>query len=84
VKFDELAAKQLKKMDPSIRKRILEYIRKNLEGTENPRVLGDPLIGDKTGLWRYRVSNYRIICELLDETLIIDIIRLGHRKDVYK
>ena len=75
--------KTLRKMDPSIRTTILEWIDKNLEGCENPRIHGKPLKGDKKGVWRYRVGDYRVFAQIKDSTLLILILEVGHRSVVY-
>ena len=63
---------------------ILNWIEKNLEGCSNPRLFGKPLSGDRKGQWRYRVGDYRIITLIQDNKLIILVIAIGHRRDIYK
>ncbi len=84
VVLSELARKELKKMDRHVSSMILGWIRKNLEGCENPRSIGKALTGDKSGAWRYRVGDYRIICNIHDTEIIILILSIGHRKEVYR
>ncbi|MBU5669879.1 type II toxin-antitoxin system RelE/ParE family toxin [Peptoniphilus sp. MSJ-1] len=84
VKFSNKANKIFKKIDRPIQKLIISYLENNLEGCENPRAIGKALVGNKKGLWRYRIGNYRLICEIKDYDLIILIINLGHRRDIYK
>ena len=76
--------KVFKKLDPSVQKLVASYIKHNLENTDNPRNHGKALVGDKKGLWRYRIANYRLIVEIQDNKLIIIILTFGHRKDVNK
>lgn len=76
--------KLFKKLDPSVQKLVVSYIKNNLENTDNPRAHGKPLIGDKKGLWRYRISNYRLIADIQDDVLVILILTFGHRKNIYK
>ncbi len=76
--------KVFKKLDSSVQKLVASYIKHNLENTDNPRKHGKALVGDKEGLWRYRIANYRLIVEIQDNKLIIIILTFGHRKDVYK
>ena len=71
VRLSDQARKELKKMDRHVSSLILGWIRKNLEGCENPRLIGKALTEDKAGAWRYRVGDYRIICEIHDEDIII-------------
>lgn len=83
VEIQEQALADLRRLDPEVRRRILKYFRERLEGSENPRQLGKPLVGDRVGLWRYRIGDYRAICHLEDQVLTILIIAVGHRKNVY-
>lgn len=76
--------KQLEKMDKHTRKLVYAWIDKNLQGCENPRQHGKSLVGNKKGQWRYRIGNYRIISEIQDENVIILVIEIGHRRDIYK
>lgn len=79
-----LFVKQFNKLDNSVKVLIAKYIKTYLDGTENPRNKGKALIGDKKGLWRYRIGDYRLICEINDEEIIIIVLNIGHRKNVYK
>ncbi|MCY3067574.1 MULTISPECIES: type II toxin-antitoxin system RelE family toxin [Aerococcus] len=63
---------------------ILSWIEKNLVNTEYPRKQGKALKGDLSAYWRYRVGNYRLIAEIKDNTIEINIINIRHRKDIYK
>ena len=76
--------KLFKKLDPSVQRLVASYIKHNLENTNDPRARGKALIGDKKGLWRYRIANYRLIVEIRDNTLIVLVLTFGHRSDVYK
>lgn len=76
------AKKQLKKLDSPIQERIAKFF-DELETLENPRCKGKPLIGNLGGFWRYRVGDYRIICEILDRELIIYAFSISHRKESY-
>lgn len=84
VEITEQALKQFKKLDKQIAKLIFSWIAKHLEGTDNPRAHGKGLVADKKGIWRYRIGNYRLICNILDEKLVILVIETGHRKAVYQ
>ena len=81
--YTERAIKNLKKLDKNIRNLIYAWIDKNLEGCENPRLHGKCLTGDKSGEWRYRIGNYRLICEINDKEIIILVLEIGHRKEIY-
>ena len=84
VEWDDRARKELRKLDKSIQKEILNYLRVRIEGSNNPRLFGQGLSGNKAGLWRYRVENYRLICRLEDHTLVVFVVGVGHRKEIYE
>lgn len=84
VVFSEGAKKQLKKLDKHICALILGWIEKNLQECEDPRQHGKALIGDKSGQWRYRIGDYRVICEIIDDEIKILVLEVGHRKKVYE
>ncbi len=78
------ARKQLKKLDPPVAEMIIRWLKANVDGVDNPRKHGKVLTGEYKDLWRYRVGNYRIICDVRDRELIILALAVGHRKDIYK
>ena len=82
--ISERARKQLKKLGHTAQIEIISYLEKRLQGKENPRRLGKPLVGDLAGLWRYRVGSYRIICKIEDEKLIVLLVAVGDRKNIYR
>ena len=82
--FSEKAKKQLKKLDKHIAALIIGWLEKNIEGSENPRVHGKSLTENRAGEWRYRIGDYRVICEIQDEKVIVLVLDVGHRRDVYK
>ncbi len=84
IKFSETAIKQLKKIDIAASKRIMKYLRDRLMNQDDPTVFGKPLLHDKSGLWRYHIDNYRMICEIKNDEVIILVLRVGHRKDIYE
>ena len=83
VDFLESAKRELKKLDKRWQLAILDYLEDEIAGLDNPRNRGKPLVGDKQGLWRYRVADYRIVCEIRDAELLIVAVTIGHRKNVY-
>ena len=83
VEFTASALKTLRKMDPSMRALLVKWIDKNLEGCDNPRAHGKALSANLAGLWRYRVGDYRLIAEIQDDRLVILMIEIGHRSDIY-
>lgn len=84
VQLTDTAKKQLKKMDRQTASMLLGWMRRNLEGCENPRQHGKGLSANRSGQWRYRVGNYRLIAEIEDDQIMILILSIGHRSDVYK
>lgn len=78
------AQKQLKKMDRNQSRIIVAWIRKNLEGTNDPRRFGKGLTGNRSGEWRYRIGNYRILAFIQDAEIVIEIFSIGHRSRIYK
>ena len=78
VKYTERAIKNLRKLDKQTRNFIMAWIDKNLVNTENPRTYGKKgLVQNKSGQWRYRVGDYRIICEIKDDEIVILILEIG-------
>lgn len=84
VRYEKAAIKALKRMDKYQSRLILAWIEKNLQNTTNPRIHGKGLTANKTGLWRYRVGDYRLISDISDETITILILKIGHHNDVYQ
>ena len=83
VVFTAQAKKSLKKFDRHISAKITSWIRHNLEGCSNPRLYGKALSANRSGQWRYRIEDYRLIAEIQDDKIIILIVSIGHRRDVY-
>lgn len=83
VEYSDDVRKQLSKLDNSIKKRIFDYMDEVAE-LSNPRTCGKSLVGNLSGLWRYRVGAYRILCRIQDDELFILVVEIGHRKEVYK
>ena len=83
VVFSENALKQLKKLDKHISALIIGWIEKNLEGTNNPRQHGKALLANRDGQWRYRIGDYRVICEIQDSKITILVLEIGHRRNIY-
>jgi len=84
VKLSGQAEKDLKKIDKYQAKLITYWLLKNIEQCTNPRKHGKALTENLSGLWRYRVGNYRIVCEIKDDELIVVAVNIGHRRDIYK
>ncbi|WP_394679572.1 type II toxin-antitoxin system RelE/ParE family toxin [uncultured Exiguobacterium sp.] len=84
VEFERGAQKSLKKMDPQQARIIMSWIKKNLVGTDNPCRHGKGLISHHSGEWRNRIGDYCLIADIQDEKVIILILEIGHRRDIYK
>ena len=82
--LSEKARKALKKLDKHTSSLIIGWIEKNLEGCKNPREHGKGPTANRIGQWRYRIGDYRLICKIQDEKVIILVLDVGHRKIIYK
>ena len=84
VELSVVAKKKLRKLDAPIRKRILDYINNYLVDCEDPRFKGTNLTDYPNANWRYRVGKYRIVVDIQDEKIIILVVDVDKRNDVYK
>jgi mRNA interferase RelE/StbE len=84
VEISNTARKQLRRLDPQISNRIIDFLEERVTSLEDPRALGGSLNGDFQGLWKYRVGDYRIICEIQDHQLLILVVEVGPRREVYR
>jgi mRNA interferase RelE/StbE len=84
VDISPTALKQLGKLDKPIVDRILNFLRQRVEKLEDPRQLGARLQGALSGFWKYRVGDYRLICSLEHDRLVVLVLRIGHRREIYK
>ena len=84
IRFSDEALKTLKKLDRYTVVLIDSWIAKHLENCEDPRAFGKPLVANRKGEWRYRIGDYRMLCEIKDNVLLILVIKIGHRSNVYK
>ncbi len=84
VSFEPRALGELKKLDRSAQRRVVRFLEERIAGDHDPREFGKALTGDRVGLWRYRVGHYRIVCRIDDENLTVLVLRIAHRKDVYR
>jgi mRNA interferase RelE/StbE len=85
VEFDPHAVKDLKKLDKQVQHRIIEFLRSRIAPLDNPRDVGEPLAGSRLGnYWKYRVGDWRIICDLQDERIVVRVLRVGNRRAVYR
>ena len=84
VQYSERALRELKKMDKYTLQMIYSWIDKNLNGCEDPRQRGKGLTANRSGQWRYRIGDYRLICQIQDAQLVILALSVGHRSTIYK
>lgn len=84
LKFSKRADKQLSKMDAGVRRIVVAWLLKHVDGCEDPRAFGKGLTANRSGEWRYRIGDYRVLCEIRDDDLIVLAIEIGHRSDSYK
>ncbi len=84
VEFDRAAARDLRKLGTEAERRVLGFLRTRIAGSADPRRLGQPLTGDRQGFWRYRVGDYRIVAAIEDERLVVLVVAVGHRREVYR
>ena len=84
VRYTKKVIKELKKLDQYTKRMIKAWIDKNLEGCEDPRSKGKGLTANRSGQWRYRIGDYRLICQIEDDELVILALTIGHRREVYK
>jgi mRNA interferase RelE/StbE len=85
IEYRQPIRKSLEKLDPVVRKRIRQFLEERVAGLDDPRQIADRLQGAELGqFWRYRVGDYRIICDIQDRKLVVLVIEIGHRSSVYR
>jgi mRNA interferase RelE/StbE len=84
VEFDDRARRELRKLDPKIQQEIFCYLRERVAGSSDPRQFGKALRMNLAGLWRYRVGDYGLICRLEQERLVVLVVKVAHRREVYE
>lgn len=84
IEFDAQVEHDLKKIDREVQRRIMRYLGEKIATGKDPRRFGVPLRRELSGLWKYRLGDYRIICRIEDKKVVVFVIRIGHRKDIYK
>ena len=84
VEIKETARKEIKKLDKQIQATIVRFLRERVAAVDDPRQNGKALKGDMGELWRYRVGDYRIICDIQDGIVTVLVLRVRHRKEVYR
>ena len=84
IDYSDTAKTQLRKLDKQTARRILDFMNERVIVRDDPRSTGKALTGPLGGLWRYRVGDYRVICEINDGSLRILVVQLGNRREVYR
>ena len=84
VEFEREAEKELNRIDRQQAKRILRYLFERIASHDDPRRFGEVLKQNLSGFWKYRVGNYRIICDIQEEIVTVLVLRVGHRRKIYK
>lgn len=84
IEFDPDARRELDKLDKSVSDRILKFLWERVAALEDPRSIGERLHGQLRQYWKYRVGDYRLICSLKDDRLVVIVVRIGHRREIYK
>ena len=82
-RITEQAIKQLRKLGPQASQRVIAFLDERIQDSENPRLIGKALTGDLGEYWRYRTGDYRILCQINDGELVVLVVKVGHRSDVY-
>ena len=85
VEFDPAALKDLRKLDRAVQQRLVGFLRTRVATLEDPRSLGEALAGARLGsYWKYRVGDWRIICDIQDERIVVRVLRIGNRREIYR
>jgi mRNA interferase RelE/StbE len=85
IEFADSAAEQLRKLDPQVTKRVLTFLRDRIAPLDDPRCIGEALRGKELGdFWKYRVGDWRIIADIEDGVVLITVVRIGNRREVYR
>lgn len=85
IEFDPGALDDLKKLDRPVPQRLVGFLRQRIASLDNPRDIGEALAGSKLGsYWKYRVGDWRIICDIQDGKIIVRVLRIGNRREVYR
>ena len=84
IEYTQTARKQLQKLDKSVARRILDFLDDRVAKQSDPRRLGKALSGPLGNLWRYRIGDYRLICDIDDKAVCVLVLRIGHRREIYR
>jgi len=85
IEFTDAALRQLEALDNTVAIRISKFLQQRVAPLQNPRSIGQPLKGERFGeFWKYRVGDYRLVAKIQDDRLVIVILRVGHRREIYR
>ena len=85
IEFDPEALQDLRKIDKPIQIRLVGFLRTRVSSLTNPRDIGEALSGQRLGnYWKYRVGDWRIICDIQDQKILVRVLRIGNRREVYR
>ena len=84
IEFEKAAAKELRKLDASVQREVVSYLETHIATDKNPRRFGKALRANLGGLWRYRVGDYRVVCKIFDEAVLVLVVRVAHRRESYR
>ena len=85
IEYHTLVQKEMRKINPEVRRRIRSFLHERLAALDDPRQTGAALEGSELGnFWRYRVGDYRIICDIQDQKLVVLVVEIGHRREIYR
>jgi len=85
IEYHTLVQKEMRKINPETRRRIRSFLHERLAAPDDPRQTGAALQGSELGnFWRYRVGDYRVICDIQDHKLVVLVVEIGHRREIYR
>ena len=84
VEFTDIAEREISRLDSGVRKRILAFFRTGVVNSKEPFAIAEPLAGEFRGLWRFRIGDYRAICDIQRGRLLVLVLNVGHRREIYK
>lgn len=84
VEYTDIVVRKIEKLDPQIRKRINGFFRERIVNADDPTLIADPLQGEFRGLWRFRIGDYRAICDIQRRQILVLVLDVGHRKEIYR
>ena len=84
IDYTDAARRSLRKLDGQTTRRIVDFLDRRIATSENPRQIGQALAGPLSGYWKYRVGDFRVICDIQDNRLVVLVVEIGNRREVYR